>query len=162
MRKYFAHLSNFSQIVTEENLLQKKKKKNHHLKFPISTQVSWLDICFQKHQRVDSDLPTWARLIEPLLMVGSLSLYQRGLLVFSLLSSKQPVSEKELLLPRNRLLLLLEAAAKSWESCFYAATVSCHENNCTVITLAFQLYNRIKEETMMRVSEGNATSTSGN
>lgn len=43
-------------------------KKYHQLKFPISCRFEWLNICFQKHQRVDSGLSnvpaTWAWLIE--------------------------------------------------------------------------------------------------
>lgn len=55
MRKYFAHLSNIDQTLTEENLLQ-NKKKSPLKSFQYPHKFQQLDICFHKHQRVDSDL----------------------------------------------------------------------------------------------------------
>lgn len=90
--------------------------------------------------------------------LGIFSYVSNSFLCFPLLSSKQFGSEKELLLHRTQSLLLLDPAVTLSCSCFYDATVCYRENDCNVINSAFQLYSRIKEETMMRLFEGNGTS----
>ena len=94
--------------------------------------------------------------------LGTSSYTSNNNLCFPLLSSKQFGSEKELLLQRTWLLLLLDPAMKSSHSCVYNATVCYRENDCSVINSAFQLFSRIKEEKMMRLFERNGTSASGN